>query len=145
MSKPFKLNHVALYAKHWYKRGDNIWEDLKKCISADGYSGEIFSKKDVMNLIVIVFEELPRRYYHSLAEIIDGISAEGCWRRSYYYKEENREYDYKEAVVRYCLSCFCEADSQNMPLTKPDFINCLPPRDSSIPARVEEIFGSRQA
>lgn len=143
MSKPFKLNNVALYAKGWYKRGGNIWEDLKKCLSADGYSGELFNKYDVMSVILIAFEELPRRYYHGYREFIDGISPQRCWVRGYYYKDKSEEYDSQEAVVRYCLSCFAETDNTDLPLTAPDYDNCLPPSREDTRERVAEVFGSK--
>lgn len=142
MSKTFKLNHIALYAKGWYKRSDNIWEDLKKCLSCDGYSGDIMSKYDVVTVILIAFEEMPiKRYYHSLREVLDGISPQRCWTRGYYYKDNKEEYDMQEATVRYCLSCFMETGrDEGMELTGPDYVKCLPPKDERVENMVLEFF-----
>ena len=32
MEQKFKLTNVVLYAKGWYKKSDDIWEDLKKIL-----------------------------------------------------------------------------------------------------------------
>lgn len=108
----FGLGHVALYAKGHYQRGENLWEDLKKCLTADDYSGEGFDKYDVVNLLIIHGERIP---FHGSSprarHMIVDIAPENCWRRGYYtkdarwIKDENLpEYDYWEAVARFYLS-----------------------------------------
>lgn len=46
MEETFKLHHAALYSKCWYKRSGDIWSDLRKTMSCDGYSGDIMDKGD---------------------------------------------------------------------------------------------------
>ena len=136
--RTFKLNHVAIYAKHHYER-TNLWEDLRKCLTADGYSGEWMDKMDVMRVISLHVELLPKKgNSHELTDLLDNISPINCWRIGYYTKdftfqkkgEVLPEYDYYEAVVRYylsrllgyCVSDFPEklpkADDSVLPLKK---------------------------
>jgi hypothetical protein len=53
----FTLQHVVLYSKHWYKRTD-IWNDLRKCLTADGYCGEVFTNNDCVSIILNQLERL---------------------------------------------------------------------------------------
>ena len=48
----FPLSNCVLYYLNWYYRSDNIWEDIRKCIIADGYCGEHMSKYDMFRLII---------------------------------------------------------------------------------------------
>lgn len=114
----FSLFNVALYAKGWYlkEHKQDIWKDLKVMLTLDDYSGEIMTKKDVTNLILYHCGRLDIRAFNDLSCFADGISADNAWRYGYETKynrpfltskEENDslpEYDYHEAIVRYCLS-----------------------------------------
>ena len=55
MEQKFKLANVVLYAKGWYKKSDDIWEDLKKILEFDNYTP--FTKMDVYSIIVTAFQE----------------------------------------------------------------------------------------
>lgn len=51
-SKGHPLSNCILYYLHWYYRSDNMWEDIRKCIIADGYCGEYMSKWDMFRLVL---------------------------------------------------------------------------------------------
>ena len=55
MEQKFKLTNVVLYAKGWYKKSDDIWEDLKKILELDNYTP--FTKTDIYSIIVDAFQE----------------------------------------------------------------------------------------
>lgn len=48
----FPLSNCILYYLHWYYHSDNMWEDIRKCIIADGYCGEHMSKWDMFRLVL---------------------------------------------------------------------------------------------
>ena len=131
----FKLSHVAMYAKGWYKRRDNIWHDMRKCLTADGYSGEVFSKYDTLMIIMIKFEKIPRNANRSiLSEFYNGIKPSQCWKHGYYTKDHTwakdyqslPEYNIDEAALRYCLSEIALLGREDFNIVKPDYKNCLP-------------------
>ena len=139
----FSLYHTALYAKHWYKRG-NIWEDLRKTLTMDNYSGEVMSKDDIVRVILNQCERIPEtRAFHSLYEFAMGISPMECWKYGYYTKEHtwtrycksSPDYDYHEAIVRYCLSNISIRSYEELGCDKfpaPDFKKCLRKASRSI-------------
>lgn len=100
-SKVFGLTNLILYAKGWYKKSDNLIEDLKKILELDNYSP--FSKNDVYSIILNHFS----RWDHNSTELItilSGIHPDNCWKIGYNYKENNLEYDLVEASIYYVLS-----------------------------------------
>ncbi len=148
----FTLQHTVLYAKGWYKRSRNFWEDIKKCLSADGYSGEIFSKNDCMNVIINQFQDLPHKRAHNLLTFVSAIQESECWKYGYYTKnngklwgrdEESKdiEYDISEAIVRYCLSQFAHMKNTEWDKCPPDFKKCLPRKNGITDKKVKEMFG----
>jgi hypothetical protein len=38
MESKFELTNVVLYAKGWYLKSDDIWEDLKNILKLDNYT-----------------------------------------------------------------------------------------------------------
>lgn len=145
----FSLQHTVLYAKHWYKHSDNFWEDIKKCLTADGYSGEYFSPADCTNVIINHFERLNHPYYGQLSRVLFGIQETECWKYGYYTNhhtwikdyEKRPIYNINEAIVRYCLSCFFNIETDKWNPCKPDFKNCLPARKGITKKKAEEFFG----
>jgi len=109
----FRLTHVALYAKNQYQIR-NIWEDLRKCLTGDDYFGEGMTNYDIAHIIMNNTERLPNHGHansKNIMSVLDAISKEECWKIGYYTKDspwakgyEHIEYDYYEAIVRYCLS-----------------------------------------
>jgi len=143
MIEKFSLLHAALYSKHWYKKcsGKNtIWDDLKKTMSADGYNGEHMTKGDIVQVMLHQCQLINHRAVTDLTEFVSGISKEGCWRHGYFTKDNTpfqhknevlEEYDFYEAIVRYCLSSICMLSAEELGgvvLPAPDYINVLPMR-----------------
>lgn len=152
----FKLFHVALYAKGWYKRENKktIWEDLRVILSLDGYCGKHMEKGDIVGNILNHCQRLDMRAFKELTAFADGISRSYCWKHGYYTtdhtwairkKEVLPEYDYYEAIVRYCLSNIQCADMKelcvitNLPM--PDYKNGLPRKNGISDKKLKEMFG----
>lgn len=135
--KIFPLNHVALYAKHWYKRTDNFWADLQKCIGADGYLDNL-NPNDVYGIIISRLNEMKIREM-DMTILLDGINPKEGWKVGYPTKgnyfllkpdpkkaEEFPEWDFKEAVVRYCLSVISRMKNEFFEGIVPNFRDVLP-------------------
>ncbi len=154
METGFKLNHVILYSKNWYEKSYNVWEDLKKCLSADDYSGELFSKADVVSLLLSNFQKIKDQNCTTLLAFVNGISINECWKYGYYTKDHTwvkkedletlPEYDYREAVVKYVLSSIQHMTKEDLGIEKlsaPDYVNCLPRPNHINDERIEHFFG----
>lgn len=134
----FTLRHTVLYAKNWYKRSDDFWEDIKKCLTADGYCGEFYTPAECAQLILRQIERLPyKSYRNSLASFVRDIQEHEVWKFGYYTnnnchwisKEQMKglpQYDLNTAIVKVCLSHFVNLDNEEWAVTKPDFKKCLP-------------------
>lgn len=109
------IDNFVLYSKHWYKRSNNIWADIKKCLEADEYLPD--DKADMLSIIINHFAPLLQHngseYY--TRELIFGVTPEQCWKYGYYTKEakwikggkeydELPDYDYMTAVLYYFMS-----------------------------------------
>lgn len=105
----FPLTNIVLYAKGWYKRTDNVFDDLKKILKLDGYTP--FTNSDVMSIIVNNFDkfDIPAS---SLIQVLEGIHPNQCCKTGFYTNEhkwvKNYEklpnYNYELAVIYYVLS-----------------------------------------
>jgi len=109
------LKHVALYSKHWYKRTDDVWGDLIKCLEADDYQPQ--TKYDVLSIITNNVAPLFKQWgiEHYTMDLISSISPHNCWKHGYYTKDHrwaverwpelaSKTYDYYEATLWYFLS-----------------------------------------
>ena len=56
-NKRFPLWHCILYYLNWYERTDNKWNDLKNCLTMDGYCGEVMSNADVVNIVLNIADD----------------------------------------------------------------------------------------
>lgn len=152
MSK-FTLVHTVLYAKGWYKKTD-FWEDIKKCLTADDYSGEYFTNGDCVNVIMGQFQRLVfKEYRASLLNVIRGIQDNEIWKCGYYTTtncpwikkdKPTEQYELNKAIVMYCLSQFSSMERSEFPDCYPDFDNCLPIRPGIDMSKVEEVFGPKR-
>jgi hypothetical protein len=148
----FTLRHTVLYAKNWYKRysaeGERktIWEDLVLALEMDGYIGSFEGespeqiKNRVAYLIVGQFERLPKKgSLTSLQSFYEGIKPHNCWKYGYYTKgftlmrskeeiENSPDYDYNEAVARYCLSYFLGLSKEEWGVCPPDYTTFSKPK-----------------
>lgn len=134
--KLFTLGHVALYAKGWYQKSDDIWKDLAILFEADGYLQGLH-KADIYRNIVSRLDEMNLREMEAF-QLLDSISPEETWKFGYVtrgnypygYLDNNKapEYNFQEAVARYCLSIIRYINIDRVEMAVPDFKNVLPPR-----------------
>jgi|ERR1035437_2417260 hypothetical protein len=153
----FTLFQTALYAKNWYKRYQNkntIWDDLKVILTLDGYSGEYMNKGDIVNVILNQCQRLDVMAFKDLSMFANGISKDYCWRHGYYTndhhwakknkEEQLPEYDYYEAIVRYCLSNLVSTDLKTLcetdKLPPPDYKKGLKRSDGISNKKLKEMF-----
>jgi hypothetical protein len=106
-TKIFKLGHVALYAKGWYKRSDDVWQDLLQILKLDNYTP--FNKNDVLGIIVNRFcEDCDVR----MSDMLNNICEDNCWKVGYFTDKHtwckdymnNPKYDMHTATIYYILS-----------------------------------------
>ena len=134
-----KLKHVCLYAKGWYQK-DNIFDDLRKCITADGYLGEFFSDEDICAFVLDhTVRQLSEGGSNGItAQIIADASPKSCWKFGYLHKDADdwarykqpvkvdEKYNYWKAFLYVCLSrlrfeeidVLPRPDENVLPLTK---------------------------
>ena len=148
-----QLKHVALYAKGYYQR-TNLWEDLRKCLAADGYDSltEWWNNRYTVNLIVSHVSNLFKNKDIGTytAQLLFGIDEHNSWRFGYIHdkspglllsvnKEEDiKPYDKEEAVVRFFISelvCSKTADLGGLPEADE---NVLPLADEVIKSKKEK-------
>ena len=111
------LKNVTLYAKGWYKKSNDIIEDLKKCLNADDYCP--CDRGDVCNILISNLSQTPWLMRNGISyyinDLLSGINPKTCWKIGYYTKnnapcykpEENEtypEYDFQTAIIYYYLS-----------------------------------------
>jgi hypothetical protein len=126
MENKFKLSHLALYAKGWYYKSEDIWQDLIKVLELDNYTP--FSKSDVFHIITNRFSEFDYRLTE-LREVLSGIQPKECWKVGYYTKgnyftsnpEELPEYDMETAFIYYVLSTLRFLENTQWNVVTPDY------------------------
>ena len=84
----FKLSHVVLYAKGWYKITDDIWEDLANILVLDNYNP--WNKSDVFSIIISAFQSSGIYRITELKEVLVRISPSECWKFGYYVSRKQR-------------------------------------------------------
>ena len=156
----FRLFHVLLYAKHWYKRFDKlgrgerktIFDDLRKCFTADGYMGECMSRYDVVDMLLINCQRVKLSAFSDLRQFANGVSDREVWKNGYFTKtndvfnknrDNNPDYDYETAIVYYCLSNLACSEIKYLGIDKlpePDFKNCLPRRNGITDKSIKRMF-----
>lgn len=92
----FTLSHVCLYAKGWYVKTNDIFEDLKKFLQLDDYSP--FDKSDVLSILIHRYEDIVDI---DLLGFLSDIHKDNCWKIGY---PNNLEYDYYTAIIYKILS-----------------------------------------
>ena len=150
----FKIFHVALYAKGWYKRENKktLWEDLRVILTLDGYYGECMSENDIVYNLLNHCQRLEIRGFKELTTFVEGIHPSNCWKYGYYTNnylfirkgDVLPEYNYNEAVVRYCLSTLVSTDLKTLcgldKLPMPDYKNGLPRKNGITDKKLKEMF-----
>lgn len=155
MDRKFTLYHLCLYAKGWYKRENKktIWEDLQVIMSLDDYSGEFMDKYDIVSVMLDHCQRLDVRGFKDLGLFANGIAPSQCWKYGYYTKDNASwvkdskdlpDYDYYEAIVRYCLSTLVGTEIKAIvgegKLPKPDYTKGLPRKNGISDKKLKELF-----
>lgn len=146
MEQKFKLTNVVLYAKGWYKKSDDVWEDLKKILELDDYSP--YDKMDVYNIILIAVQNSNIYRWIELREVLNGIHPSNCWKYGYYTKkncswvndnENLPEYDMPTAFIHYILSNLSQLDREQWNVKIPNYLK-YPKSNNITLQKVYEIF-----
>lgn len=124
MKEKVRLSHVVLYAKGWYERTNNIFDDLKKMLELDEYTP--FTNGDIVSIIVNNYE---RSFNIKLSDFINDTHPDNCWKIGYYtdtcdwvkdYKSLPK-YDYHTAVLYKILSDFRFIDNTKWDMKIPKY------------------------
>ena len=120
--KGFPLSNCVLYTLGWYYRTGDFWADLRDCVEADGYVGNIMSKFDIARLILNVADDWNCYAANNGYKI---ISVSTCllpqWKIEGWdkYDSENPEL---LAMVWEILTTFAfDYNREELPLKKPHF------------------------
>ena len=155
MKEKFTLFHIALYSKGWYRHEfkQDIWADLRIIFELDDYNGEFMTNSDMVHVLLNHCQALDDRGFQDLVSFASGIDRDNSWKFGYYTKgcrmefahKDLPEWDYYEAIVRYCLSVirFCDkktlcGEGGNLPM--PDYKNGLAKGKGISKKRIKEHF-----
>lgn len=99
----FKLSQTVWYSKGWYKRSDDIFEDLKQTLNRDGYAPQ--GKKDILRIITARLEDFSivdtnRTLRIEASDIINNIYS----RQFVSNILEKSNYGWEEFLVEYLMS-----------------------------------------
>jgi hypothetical protein len=158
----FSLQHTVLYSKGWYKsynikgKRKTIWDDLEILLEADGYIGTFNGDSDkqkqnrITYLLVEQLDRIPKtEHVGTLTDFYESIKEYNCWKYGYYTKTNSNknntselpDYDYNEAVVRYCLSFFCNLKTEQWKPIAPDK-SVLPLNNGIKQLKIKKIFNN---
>lgn len=147
-NKQFKLSHVVLYAKGWYLRTENKWEDLKKILTLDDYTP--FTNSDVYSILIRAFDNFDYRATE-LKEMLTGIHPSECWKYGYYTNnctwikgyDNLPNYKMEDAVLHYILSTLQNLDNEYWIKVIPKYKKYPKPYDMSL-KRVIGMFNAKK-
>lgn len=119
----FTYNDVVLYAKGWYERTDNVFNDIKKCIEEDNYyiTWDKMSPKDICGYML--------RCLDKIYDYLDNDDKKnGRWLCSHAAFLEKIEHNikfygntYEEAIVYTVLSILAELSVDEIELKAPKY------------------------
>lgn len=150
MKKKFDLSHVVLYAKGWYHKTDDIFRDLRFALTLDDYSGEFFSKKDIVRKLLRDCSELSSNVF-SMDQIYCGIQKNQTHMKGYVHNESPKyvlekydkeldEYDMDIAIVKYLIGELKFIKKEEWKAAKPIYGKGLGKPYHIKKPRVEEMF-----
>lgn len=150
MENKFKLTNVVLYAKGWYKKTDDIWEDLRKILELDGYAP--YDKMDIYNILLSATQNSDICHWTELKKVLNAIHPQNCWKYGYFVKDnagwaskpasELPEYDMPTAFVYYVLSNLRFMERTNWESAMPKVTKY--PKNPNIPIRTYYEFFCRK-
>lgn len=121
-NKRFPLWHCLLYYLNWYERSTDKWDDLKRCLEMDGYSGMQFSNYDVTRLVLSVADDFNIYCAQNGLKLISVASAipDEWWIAK--YREQGLENPDLMYIVDQMMSKFAlDYDRKTVKIPKPDF------------------------
>lgn len=142
----FKLSHVVLYAKGWYCKTDNVWEDLKHILKLDNY--EPYTNNDVLMIILRHYQNWKGENLR-LIDFICDIHPQNCWKTGFYTKDDwdkksTQEYSMELACIYKILSDLRFIDSNEGWIKKVPKWSKEYPRPKNIELkRTIEIFNTK--
>lgn len=119
----FPFNDVVLYAKGWYQRTDNIFEDIKKCIEEDNIYNiwPNMSSRDICSYMLRCLDKI-------YTYLDDNDKRNGRWLCSHAAFLDKIEHNmrfrgntYEEAIVYTILSILGELSIDEIELKKPKY------------------------
>jgi hypothetical protein len=142
--KKISISHICLYAKGWYQWSDNIIADVYKlyCIDYGNTIDKEVNKQRLARVLVNELSKLPTplvKLTHFLFEIEESKCASFGYYTKKYFGEQYPEYDYYEAIIRYCLSILRFVEVEYIDIKKPDAMILPIPHDKR--GHIEEFFG----
>lgn len=160
MRDKFTLFHIALYSKGWYKiehKGNTIWDDLKIMFELDDYNGEFMTPNNMVSVLLEHCQILKKRQFTDLGAFASGIDKQNSYKFGYYTKgckwseswgdgKELPEWDYLEAIVRFCLSTLADCRKEILcgeggRLPMPDYTKGIKRNKGVSNKALEEHFG----
>jgi len=131
-----KIDHqsqIVLYAKGWFHKSEDIYEDLKILIG-EAYllNAEYISMSEIREVMITIVQDCkilkdPRM----IRELFDDISPESYykWAKEWTNRDMHRphkDYDFTKAVIGKCLSmlnglCMNEGGKRKFILKRPNF------------------------
>jgi hypothetical protein len=133
----FRLTHVTLYAKGWYRKSNDLLADLKHCLKVD-YLVSALSKQDVAMILIhnLKDSDFGKTFKMGLDSMLNDISPENSYSVGYYHKdtpclfsrvnEVSEPYDYWMAVIHTCLIRIQCMEREYWEIGMPDYDNVLP-------------------
>ena len=152
MKDKFPLTHVTWYAKDWYKSsGDtmnDIYNDLRVCLTADGYSGEYFKNEDISTMLLRRCEENIKSTSFLPSEVIIETKPQNAWKSGYVYQEMPQarncdiqdKWNMTDAVTMYCLSQLRFIEGKYCDSNNPPNNSVLPFRNDIATKMVNQFF-----
>ena len=116
--------HIYLYAKGWYKKSDNVMDDLKTLISyRSGIDGLHITKGDVFTVLLgITYKQMMEdgMTQTQFMNFVEGLNPSANWLNG-----GNRHDDFNTVLINQCLSVlrFVKMDAKT---TTPPDPNILP-------------------
>ena len=143
-NKKFSLSHVALYAKRWYKRTNNVWGELKYFLELDGHTP--YTNDDIYRIILNRYNE--SIFNGDLYQFLSDTTPDNCWKIGYIHKDsffnkENNytnEYDHRIAILFKIISDLMFAEGDKIEIKRPIYSETNPMPDDVTEEKVNRMF-----
>lgn len=142
MEKPFKLQHVVLYAKGWYKMTENFCEDLALMLELDGYPGYEGDREGIMAIILRHWQNwadwynsiIPADWRKKTLESLVTVDARGIYRkyRAGSEYEKMNFTDFYDVMIMSILIDWSQADTKYMNVGCPKYEIGVWPNDKGL-------------